>query len=72
VYVVGDWNNWNAAADPLHDDNSDGIWETTIELEAGNEYRYQFYIDDNRWIADPNAPLKIDDGFGGQNSILRI
>ncbi len=72
VYVVGDWNDWNATADPLHDDNSDGVWETDIKLESGREYRYQFYIDDNAWVADPKAPLKIDDGFGGQNSILRI
>jgi len=72
VYVVGDWNDWNATANPLFDDNADGLWETNIKLEAGKEYRYQFYIDDSKWVADPKAPLKIDDGFGGQNSILRI
>ncbi len=72
VHVVGDWNDWNATANPLHDDDSDGIWETDIKLDAEGEYRYQFYIDDSEWVADPKAPLKIDDGFGGQNSILRI
>ena len=72
VHVVGDWNDWNATANPLRDDNSDGVWETDIKLELGREYRYQFFIDDNEWVADPKAPLKIDDGFGGQNSILRI
>ena len=72
VYVVGDWNNWNAGADPLFDEDSDGVWETEIKLEPGREYRYQFYIDDSRWVADPKTPLKIDDGFGGENSILKI
>ena len=72
VHVVGDWNDWNSTANPLRDDNSDGVWEADIKLELGREYRYQFFIDDSEWVADPKAPLKIDDGFGGQNSILRI
>lgn len=72
VYVVGDWNEWDAAADPLMDNDSDGIWETEIKLEPGREYRYQFFVDNSEWIADPKTPLKIDDGFGGKNSILRI
>ncbi len=72
VYVVGDWNEWNPAANPLSDGDSDGVWETEIKLEPGREYRYQFFIDDNEWVPDPKAPLKIDDGFGGKNSILRI
>ena len=72
VYVVGDWNGWNVGADPLFDNNSDGVWETDIKLEPGREYRYQFFVDDSEWVADPKAPLKIDDGFGGKNSILRI
>jgi hypothetical protein len=72
VYVVGDWNDWDSGADPLFDNDSDGVWEAEIKLEPGREYRYQFHIDSKEWIADPKAPLKIDDGFGGQNSILKI
>lgn len=72
VYVVGDWNDWNPGADPLFDKDSDGVWEAEIRLEPGKEYRYQFHIDDSEWIADPKAALKIDDGFGGKNSILKI
>ena len=72
VQVVGDWNEWDSTADALHDEDSDGIWEPDIKLDPGREYRYQFFIDDSEWVADPMAPLKIDDGFGGQNSILRI
>ena len=70
--MVGDWNGWNPDAHPLTDDNGDGIWETEIKLHPGKEYRYQFYIDKEIWIADPDAPLAIEDGFGGVNSILRI
>jgi hypothetical protein len=72
VKVVGDWNGWDPDADLLKDEDGDGVWEAEIELERGNEYRYQFLIDNERWIADPKAPLTIDDGFGGRNSVLNI
>ena len=72
VHVVGDWNEWDPAAHPLSDDDGDGVWEAEIALSPRKEYRYQFYIDNKTWLPDPRVPLKVDDGFGGQNSILRI
>jgi len=72
VAVVGDWNEWEAGTDLLQDTDGDGVWEIRLEISRGQEYRYQFLIDGHRWIADPSAPLKVDDGFGGTNSILDI
>lgn len=72
VSVVGDWNGWDPSAHRLSDRDGDGVWEIVIRLEPGREYRYQFLIDGERWIADPNAPLKVEDGFGGTDSVLHI
>ena len=72
VEVVGDWNGWDPSKDPLTDSDGDGTWETTLHLIRGKEYRYQFLINNADWIADPQAPLKIEDGFGGWNSILQL
>ncbi|MFW5689442.1 MAG: hypothetical protein ACOC1U_07715 [Spirochaetota bacterium] len=72
VSVVGDWNNWDSGANPLTDRDGDGVWEATITLEPGGEYQYQFLIDDQEWIPDPSSPLRVDDGFGGTNSVLNI
>lgn len=72
VFVVGDWNSWDPKAHPLSDKDGDGVWEGTIRLQAGKEYRYQFHIDGKDWIADPESPLKIHDGFGGWNSIIQL
>lgn len=72
VYVVGDWNNWSPAADPLEDSDGDGRWEAVIYLNPGYEYRYQFFIDERQWVADPGAPLKVYDDFGGWSSILQL
>ncbi|MFW6182002.1 MAG: hypothetical protein ACOC8N_09650 [Spirochaetota bacterium] len=72
VSVVGDWNGWDPSAHRLFDRDGDGVWEIEIHLEPDREYRYQFLIDGERWIPDPNAPFKVDDGFGGTNSVLHI
>jgi len=72
VSVVGDWNNWNPDKDRLRDEDGDGPWEVTLHLQKGQEARYQFLVDGERWMADPRAPLQLDDGFGGITSVLQI
>jgi len=72
VVVVGDWNNWNPQTHHLARADQSGTWKIEMELEPGREYRYQFVIDGNSWIADPNAYLQVDDGFGGTNSVLEM
>lgn len=72
VAVVGDWNGWDAEANPLRDTDGDGVWETTVTLRPGEEYQYQFLVDDETWMPDPSSPLTVDDGFGGMNSVLNI
>ena len=72
VFVVGDWNGWDPKADPMVDREGNGVWETEVRLSPGMEYRYQFFIDGETWTADPASPLKVDDGFGGMNSVLQL
>src|SRR5205085_1827484 len=53
VSVVGDFNGWNPAADPLRAVDSTGIWEGIVEgAEAGQ--RYKFHLDGQE-RADPFA-----------------
>ncbi len=72
VVVVGDWNNWDPQVQHLAKNNGEGTWSIMMELERGREYRYQFVIDGEQWIPDPNAYLQVDDGFGGKNSVLEM
>ncbi len=72
VSVVGDWNAWDPNRDRLRDPNGDGTWEITLRLRKGEDLRYQFLIDGERWVADPQALLQVDDGFGGTSSVLQI
>jgi hypothetical protein len=72
VAVVGNWNHWDPEAQKLEDPDGDGIWEIEIPLNRGEEHQYQFLIDGQTWIPDPEASLQVEDGFGGINSVLQI
>jgi 1,4-alpha-glucan branching enzyme len=51
VSVIGDWNDWDPAADPLGAVDSTGIWEGVAEgASAGERYKYHL---DGREKADP-------------------
>jgi hypothetical protein len=47
LYVSGTLNNWSGQANPMSDDDGDGIWEVTIALEDG-DYEYKFTM--NNWV----------------------
>ncbi|MBN1411336.1 MAG: hypothetical protein JW969_10875 [Spirochaetales bacterium] len=72
VAVVGDFNQWDTEKNLLSDPDNDGVWELDLTLPGNREYQYQFYLNGEKWIPDPNAFISIDDGFGGVNSILDI
>jgi 1,4-alpha-glucan branching enzyme len=81
VNLCGNWNDndwcgtrgtgrFDHDIGAMHDDDGDGIWEIEIYLEPGR-YEYKYSVDWGvRWEQDPNNPVGVDDGFGGQNSIL--
>ncbi|MGB6036096.1 MAG: T9SS type A sorting domain-containing protein [Cryomorphaceae bacterium] len=68
VHVAGSWQNglpdsddqngdWQAGANMMTDDNSDGIYELTAIVEPGS---YQFkFINDNAWGNDESVPGEI-------------
>lgn len=49
--VNGTFNNWCGNCNPMSDANGDGIWETTLNLPAGN-YEYKFSYDS--WSGQEN------------------
>lgn len=70
VYLAGEFNSWNPRALPMQRDSS-GMWIVELQLEPG-VYQYKFVIDGIDWREDPNNPYKVDDNFGGYNSVLTI
>ena len=69
VTLVGDFNDWDAAATPLH--AGGGAWSVAVRLVPGR-HRYAFVVDGVRWIADPAAPPAPDDDFGSPGSVVTV
>lgn len=51
---------------------SDDLWSARVASPTPGRYRYKFVVDGARWVEDPAHGLKVDDGFGGFNSILNV
>jgi len=71
VHLAGSFNGWSTSMDAMADEDGDGIWTITLDLEPG-EYQYKFVIDGGTWKEDPEAAAYADDGYGGQNSVVRV
>lgn len=70
VAVAGEFNAWSTSADPMSK-QADGSWKLVKKLEPGR-YAYKFVIDGTNWKPDPDATDKVDDGFGGSNSVVVV
>jgi len=74
VAVAGSFNAWKEEILTMEDAGSDGpsvgVFVTTLAVPRGT-HEYMFVVD-GRWIADPLATERRPDGFGRQNSLLRL
>ncbi len=81
VQLAGNWpeNDWlkgqaqtgSYLVGRMEDPDGDGIWERCENLPPGR-YQYKFVIDEQNWKEDPNNPQRVDDGYGGFNSLLIV
>lgn len=72
VALVGDFNKWRGDSFRMTNDKNDGVWEITIPLHRGHVYTYNFLIDGDRWISDPDSLYQVKDGFGGEKSVIQL
>ncbi|MEK8022956.1 MAG: alpha-amylase family glycosyl hydrolase, partial [Candidatus Hydrogenedentota bacterium] len=70
VVAAGSFNGWSQDRTPLLDPDGDGTYEAFAMMDPGT-HNYKFVVD-GKWIADPSNPDKIDDGFQGFNSVIRV
>lgn len=71
VALVGDFNDWNAAATPLTPVRAGGVWTITVPLPPGR-YTYNFVVDGTKVLADPAAPPAPADDFGTPASVVTV
>ncbi|MCB9740876.1 MAG: hypothetical protein H6747_16540 [Deltaproteobacteria bacterium] len=71
VKLAGSMNAWKVDKAPeLLDPDGDGTFELVTTLSPGT-YSYKFVADD-KWYQDPTNPDGVDDGYGGQNSVIVV
>lgn len=71
VSLVGDFNRWDPAANPMERTPTGGTWTVVVPLRAGR-HEYAFVVDGKQWIPDPSAPLAPVDGLGAPNSVVLV
>ena len=71
VAVTGDFNDWDADGVPLKAAGKPGLWEAELRLPPG-VYSYNFIVDGELLVPDPNSPNQMPDGYGGTNSLLLV
>ena len=68
-HLVGDFNDWDAAATPMKRAKG-GIFKTTLELEPGREYQFRYLVDGEHWCNEWHADAYAPGEFGEDNCIV--
>jgi hypothetical protein len=71
VYLVGDFNRWNATAAPMVREPGSGLWSVML-LVAPGRHMYAFMVDDSVFTLDPRAPRAKDPDLGAEGSIVIV
>ena len=71
VVVLGSFNAWDRAANPLQGPDANGQWTAHVMLDTG-VYQYKFVVNNEEWYSDPANTDRVPDGFGKFNSVLRL
>ena len=68
IHLVGDFNDWDSTATPLHLD--DNCWSITLDLDAGRSYEYRYLVNNTDWVNDWQADRFTPSELGGDNSVV--
>lgn len=69
VFVVGDFNGWDASATPMTKGQADGEWSAQVALLPGRHV-YAYVVNGEQWVVDPLAPQIPDAGYGPANAVV--
>jgi len=75
VWLTGTWTGWAAtvAAGAIPMTRAAGDrWEVTTTIEEHGRHEYKFIVDGTTWVHDPDNPERVDDGYGGYNSVIYV
>ncbi len=72
VDLLGDFNDWQAGADPMRK-TKDGGFTISIELASGRDYQFRYLLDRQIWINDWEADRYEFSPIGNcENSVVSL
>jgi 1,4-alpha-glucan branching enzyme len=71
VSVLGDFNDWDPAANPLLKRNN-GTMSTSVTLPAGQRVRFRYFSTAGEWFNDTSADAYEPGEYGADNCIVVI
>jgi diguanylate cyclase (GGDEF)-like protein len=71
VHVLGDFNGWDRAGEPMTWEPPTGCFTLELFLAPG-DYEYKLLLNREKLTIDPRNPDTVYDGFDGRNSVLRV
>lgn len=70
VSVAGDFNGWDANANPMRRNESLGVFEVQVELGPGS-HAYRLVVD-GVWCTDEYNTARAQNQFGGENNVISL
>jgi len=72
VYIVGEFNGWDANSHPMKL-QKDGSFNLSINLEKGREYQYRYLLNGSTWENDDCADKYVKNPYGNsENSVVVV
>ncbi len=69
VYLVGDFNNWDLAANPMTR-RKDGSFSLELEFPLGHDHQFRYLTDSGIWLNDPEADAYVPCSYANTENFL--
>ncbi|MCB8965691.1 MAG: isoamylase early set domain-containing protein [Chloroflexota bacterium] len=69
--LVGEFNDWDMGTEPMKK-LKDGSFSQSVSLEAGQSYRFRYFLDGARWENDWEADAYAPNEHGADDSIVTV
>ena len=71
IALLGEFNEWDAERH-LMKKLKDGSHSLTISLQAGQDYRFRYLLDGERWQNDESPDRLVPNGFGTRDCLVTV
>jgi 1,4-alpha-glucan branching enzyme len=69
--LVGDFNNWSIAENPM-ERAADGTWSTALTLDGAKDYGYRYLANGVEWHNDWSADSYAPNEYGSDNGVVSL